>query len=400
MDKCVCIKDYISQAEISKLASDLIKIKSFSNMQNQEKEVAEYIYKAFEKEGIETSLVQVEEGRPNVYAVIKGTGGGKSLMLSGHTDTVPAYDMEDAFSGEVTGGTIFGRGACDMKGALAAMIATMFAIKRSGTLLKGDLHFTGIIDEEEKGKGVRELIVNGPFVDGAIIGEPTNLRLATGNKGLEWIEIEIVGKQVHAGEMKKGINAISKASKLIEKIEREYIPVLNSRKHPLLGSPTLNFGTIYGGDQPSTVPGSCIIKIDRRWLPEESVEEVYEELKKIIEELNNKDPEFIGIVRDVFAEEDILIHKPFYTDSSNNLVFAIQSAMDKINADGKNYIKEPIAFPAWTDAGYLSNYTNTSCVIIGPGDLALAHSDSDSVNEVDLYEAALLYGKIALEFCN
>jgi acetylornithine deacetylase/succinyl-diaminopimelate desuccinylase len=148
------------------------------------------------------------------------------------------------------------------------------------------------------------------------------------------------------------------------------------------------------------VPGSCIIKIDRRWLPEESVEEVYEELKKIIEELNNKDPEFIGIVRDVFAEEDILIHKPFYTDSSNNLVFAIQSAMDKINADGKNYIKEPIAFPAWTDAGYLSNYTNTSCVIIGPGDLALAHSDSDSVNEVDLYEAALLYGKIALEFCN
>ena len=394
------INEHITIEEISKIASDLVKIKSYSNMENQEQGVAEYIHGIFQREGIESELIIVEKGRPNVNAAIRGTGGGKSLMLTGHTDTVPSYGMENAFSGEISKGVLYGRGACDMKGALASMICTMIGMKRAGIKLKGDLHFTGIIDEEEQGKGVLHLIKNGPFVDGAIIGEPTNMRLATGNKGLEWIEIEVIGKKVHAGEMKKGINAISKAAKLIAKIEKDYITVLNSRVHHLLGNPTLNFGTINGGDQPSTVPDSCIIKIDRRWLPSETQESVYGELRQIVLDMKEEDPEFSAIVRDVFESEKILPHKPFFTQNDDDLVKEIQLAMDSINADGQRYIREPLGFPAWTDAGYLSNYTEASCVILGPGELAFAHSIHDSVKLADLYAATLLYGEIAINFCN
>jgi acetylornithine deacetylase/succinyl-diaminopimelate desuccinylase family protein len=394
------IYDPINVEELSKIASDLVQIKSYSTMDNQEQEAAAYIFRIFEKEGIEASLIEAAPGRPNIQAVIRGTGGGRSLMLCGHTDTVPAYDMEQAFSGKISEGILYGRGACDMKGALAAMICAMLSIKRSGILLKGDLHFAGIIDEEEQGKGVAYLIKNGPYTDGAIIGEPTNLRLATGNKGLEWIDIEVLGKKVHAGEMKRGINAISKAAKLIDKIENEYYPVLDSRAHPLLGHPTLNFGTINGGDQASTVPGSCTIRIDRRWLPEESIESVYGELVHIIDELKAEDPEFDATVRDVFEKDDILTHRPFFTENTDGLVIAIQGTMETMNGHGSTFIKEPVAFPAWTDAGYLSNYTQISCVILGPGDLGLAHSVDEHIKITDLYEAVSLYEAIALSYCN
>ena len=116
-------------------------------------------------------------------------------MLSGHLDTVPAYGMENPFSGREADGILYGRGACDMKGPLAAMLAAFIGIKRSAMQLLGDLVFTGVIDEEEMGKGVEYLALHGPFVDGAVIGEPTNMRLALGHKGLEWMKINVFGKK-------------------------------------------------------------------------------------------------------------------------------------------------------------------------------------------------------------
>ncbi len=138
-----------------------------------------------------TQLKEVEPGRYNVTGILKGTGNGRSLMLCGHMDTVPAYGMNDPFSGRVEDGKLYGRGSCDMKGPLAAMLAAFIGIKRSGLPLKGDLVFAGVIDEEQTGKGVEYLAQNGPFVDGAVIGEPTDMRLALGHKGLEWLKIDV-----------------------------------------------------------------------------------------------------------------------------------------------------------------------------------------------------------------
>lgn len=390
------IKD---STELFKLAADLVKIPSYSFLYDSEKAIAEYIYNIFMKEGIESEIIEVIDGRPNVYAVIRGSGKGKSLMLSGHLDTVPAYGMENPFNGEIKDGKLYGRGSCDMKGALAAMIFSMISLKRDGIELKGDLYFTGVIDEEEKGKGIAQLIQSGPCTDGAIIGEPTNLRIAAGNKGLEWMEIVVLGKTVHGGEMDKGINAISKAAKLITRLETTYIPKLVEKRHHFLGAPTLNLGTIIGGDQPSSVPGQCSIRVDRRWVPGETIEEVYQGIETVIRELKQEDSQFNAELKDIFEKDDLMPHQPFFTKEDDPLINATKNAMISMKKEGYILNKDLTVFPAWSDAGCLSNFTNTSCIVLGPGNLALAHTAEEYIEVEEILKAAILYRNVAMEYC-
>lgn len=384
----------IKEAEVVKIASDLIRIPSYSHTENQEKRVAEYIYNLLKEENIPVELKEVLKGRFNVTAYLKGEGGGKSLMLSGHLDTVPPYDMENPFTPVLKDGVLYGRGACDMKGPVSAMLLSLIALKRSGISLKGDVLFTGVIDEEEKGKGAEYLVKNGPFTDGAIIGEPTDMKIAVGHKGLEWIKVKVAGKKVHGGRMDEGINAIEMASKFIERIYDEYVPKLKERHHEILGQPTINIGKITGGDQPSTVPGECIIEIDRRWIPIEAREQVYEELNQIINDLKLEVPGFNADLSDMFTEDNLLSHKPFFTDKDDPIVKAAKEALT-----GKNKNTEETVFPAWSDAGTIAAYTNTKCIIMGPGDLRLAHSKDESIKVKDLTEAARIYTEIIMDYC-
>lgn len=384
----------IKEAEVVKIASDLIRIPSYSHTENQEKRVAEYIYNLLKEENIPVELKEVLKGRFNVTACLKGEGEGKSLMLSGHLDTVPPYDMENPFTPVLKDGVLYGRGACDMKGPVSAMLLSLIALKRSGISLKGDVLFTGVIDEEEKGKGAEYLVKNGPFTDGAIIGEPTDMKIAVGHKGLEWIKVKVTGKKVHGGRMDEGINAIEMASKFIERIYDEYVPKLKERHHEILGQPTINIGKITGGDQPSTVPGECIIEIDRRWIPIEAREQVYEELNQIINDLKLEVPGFNADLSDMFTEDNLLSHKPFFTDKDDPIVKAAKEALT-----GKNKNTEETVFPAWSDAGTIAAYTNTKCIIMGPGDLRLAHSKDESIKVKDLTEAARIYTEIIMDYC-
>ena len=290
--------------DVIQIASDLVKIPSCSQTRVRENDVSAYLYQLLNNEGIAAEVTEALPGRFNVTGILQGSGGGRSLMLCGHMDTVPAYDMQDPHSGLVENGVLHGRGACDMKGPLAAMLAAFIAIKRSNIRLKGDLIFAAVIDEEEMGKGVDYLALHGPFADGAVIGEPTSLRLALGHKGLEWIRVEVFGKKVHGGKMEEGINAIAMAGRLIGAIEQQYAPMIRERVHPLLGHPTINIGRIEGGDQPSTVPGSCTLEIDRRWIPGESLEQVYQELWDIILDLQQHDPRFKAEIKGYYPAED------------------------------------------------------------------------------------------------
>lgn len=397
------MKLFMDRSELFRIASELVQIPSNISLGGNEEELAKYIEGVFKKEGILSSLEDACDGRPNIYALIQGSGEGRSLMLTGHLDTVPGYGMEDPLSGEIRDGRLYGRGSCDMKGALAAMIAALISIKRSGIALKGDLRFIGVIDEEEAGRGTEYLVKNGPFTDGAIVGEPTGLRIGAGNKGLEWMEIKVKGKTVHGGAMEKGVNAISKAAKLITKLENSYIPGLEAKRHPVLGMPTLNFGTISGGDQPSSVPGECLIRVDRRWVPEETLEEVYGEIRSVIEDLKQEDASFDAEVRDMFENENLLQHQPFCTDEKDPLIFAVRNAMYNLEQDTEipsgTFQQELTLFPAWSDGGFISNLMKASCIILGPGDLTVAHSKEESIDLEQIYQAACLYQRIALEYC-
>ena len=394
------IKKLRDDSELYQIASDLVKIPSYSFLENCEKEVAAYIAGIFDKEGIETQIVEVLPGRPNVYGVLRGQGNGKSLNLSGHMDTVPAYSMENPFGGAMVDGILYGRGSCDMKGPLAAMIYTLIELKREGIKLQGDLYFTGVIDEEEQGKGIEAIIKNGPYTDGAIVGEPTDFRIAAGNRGLEWMEIVVSGQTVHGGAQDKGVNAILKAAKVISRLESDYIPALSVKKHALLGAPTFNIGTISGGDQLSTVPGKCTIKVDRRWIPEETRDEVYAGIRAVLAELEREDPQFRAELRDVFEGQDLLEHKPFFTEENDPLIRSAKAAFQSYDeATGTTLDKEITICPAWTDAGFLANFTNTKCIILGPGELPLAHSKEEHIKLADLGKAVEIYKRIAVEYC-
>ncbi len=391
------MKRFVDQIDPISIASELVKIPSFSFMENQEKEVAEYIYKMFSKEGIEVYLVEVAPGRPNVIAKIKGTGSGPSLMFLGHTDTVPLYDMRDGLSGIIEDGKLSGRGACDMKGQIASMISAVIAIKRARIPLKGDLYFAGVIDEERAGLGVDHLVKNGPIADATIVGEATNLKVARGQKGLEWIEIIVRGKKVHGSSKEKGVNAIEMAARLIQKIYNDLTPRLERRVHEVLGPPTINVGTIQGGDQPSTIPGECIIRLDRRCVPGESIPQVYEELNQLVDQLNHEDPRFQAEVKDMF-DGKLTPHLPFYLEKDEPLIKAVKKVLNPSLTEEISDDWLTVMY-AWTDAGIIANYTSSKCIIFGPGELTTAHSPQESIQGIELLRGAYLYGEIAIEYC-
>lgn len=388
------IREEVNKIDLAALVSDMVRIPSYSFMEEQEKEIALYIKRFFDREGIPCHITEIAKGRYNVSAVIKGKGKGKSLLLTGHIDTVPAYDMEEPFSGRIADGKVFGRGACDMKASIGAMMAAMAAVKKSGLALSGDLWFAGVADEEEKGTGTAELIKNGPHTDGVIVGEPTSLHIAPGHKGLEWIEASFAGKKVHGGHQKEGINAIEMAARFITKVYEEYVPLLESRAYPVLGAPTINIGTIQGGDQPSTVADKCVVTMDRRMVPSETIEQVYCELRELGEKLHEEDPRFNCIIRDMFEGEGLLPHLPFVTGDDDLLMIAIKESLADI---GEKAVTEP--FAAWTDAGFIAGATDAKCVVLGAGDLSVAHSAQEYADIEETYKAAEIYALCALKYC-
>ena len=377
------------------LTKEMVEIKSYSFMENQEEEISKYILDFFTENGITSYRTEIVPGRYNTFAILKGedSENNPSLLLTGHMDTVPAYDFKEAFTAREDADYLYGRGSCDMKGALAAMMRAMVNIKESGTKLKGDLIFCGVADEEEAGIGTESLIKTGPEATYAVIGEPTKLEIALGHKGLEWIEISFKGKKVHGGAQKDGVNAIMMAGRFLHKLETEYLPKLEKRTHPVLGTATPNIGTITGGDQPSTVADKCSIRLDRRCLTDETIAQVYEELQAICNELHEEDPKFEAEIRDVFNGET-MPHIPFCTDENSPLVKAAENALGR---EGMTPVLT--CFPAWSDAGFMNALTKSECIVLGPGDLSVAHSIHEKISKKQLLTAVSVYEEMAREIC-
>jgi acetylornithine deacetylase/succinyl-diaminopimelate desuccinylase-like protein len=189
---------------------DLVRTPSHRGIPRQEERAAGLLAAWLRAHGIEVTLDEVVPGRPNVMARVAGAGPGRTLLFCGHTDTVPLNDGEPGvgFSGEIRDGRLFGRGACDMKGAIAAMAAALVALSETGALSAGQVVLAAIVDEEMESLGAERLVATGFRADGAIVGEPTENRLALGHKGLEWIEVEFQGKAAHGGTPEAGINVL------------------------------------------------------------------------------------------------------------------------------------------------------------------------------------------------
>lgn len=391
------IFDYVKEDEVIELTRELVKIPSHVDTPGREKEVAQFIYEFCKKEGLETELIEVDGERTNVMAYIKGEGDGKTLLFNGHTDTVPPYDMTiEPYGGEVKDGFVWGRGGNDMKGAIASMLIAMVGLKRAEAKLNGNIIFAGVIGEEERSEGTEYLVKNGIKADGAIVGEPSNYEYAIGHRGLEWLEIKVKGKAAHGGVPNLGINAISKAAKLILKIEEQVIPQLKDRDNEFMGPSVMNFGKIEGGNQPSTVADWCSIKIDRRYIPGESVESVIKEYQDVIDLLKKEDADFDAEIIRMPNNMLTLDHLYLITDENHPIVNSVKKSIkEKI---GK--MPEITRRRGWTDAALLSGFAKIPTVVTGPGDIAYSHTKDEKVPVNQLVDYVDIYAKIAIDFCN
>ncbi len=390
-------QNYLEEEALLDLTRKLISIPSYHGLENPEAEISLYLRDFLAQEGLEAERRETPEGRFNVLARYgEGRSFEKTLMLNGHTDTVDIANMiVPPFSGEVSEGKIFGRGSVDMKAALAAMIYAILAIKRAGVSLEGEVVFAGVADEEFWNAGTRDLVTRGPQTRYAIVGEPTELKIYHGHRGLEWIEIVIKGKYAHGGTPEKGINAIEKAGLLIRALSEELLPRIRERSHPITGPATLNLGQIIGGTQPSTVAGECLLRLDRRWIPGESTESVLRELEDLGEKLHGMDGNFrmeVSNMRNM--EENLLGQPPLVTSPDSPLVRVLEEAllqMDKIPQKGH--------FPGWTDAGLLSYCGKIETVVFGPGDISCAHTEREYCDIDQILASARAYIAAILELC-
>lgn len=377
------MKPFNTQSEVLRLVQDLIPIESHSDVPRREAVIGRFLVNWFQEHDIEAELQPVENGRANVVARIPGSGG-PSLMFNGHMDTVPAGSMSDAYEPQIRDGVLWGRGACDMKGAVAAMACAMAAIVHEGASdgLTGDLLFTGTVGEETGSIGVKALIEAGVKTRYAVVGEPTSLRIGISHKGACFIRISLIGRGAHGSRPDEGVNAVSYASQIIRALETDLRAKLAKRVHPLLGAPTVSVGRISGGTQPNIIAERCSVDIDRRTLPDE--DNIVEEITALVAGICDPIGGLSWSVEEM-PETAVVPHFALGTSLDAKLVVCAQQACQRLGLPS-----DPVGVPYWTDGGHLAA-SGVETIILGPGDIANAHGPNDRVEISELATSIELY---------
>jgi len=375
-----------SHSEVLRLTQDLISIESHIDAPGREAAIGRFLVTWFRDHAIDAELQIVEGESRNVVARIPGSDG-PSLMLNGHMDTVPAGDMADAFSPSIRDGVLWGRGACDMKGAVAAMACAMASIVHEGSSdgLGGDLLFTGTVGEETGSIGVKALVEADVTTTYAIVGEPTSLRVGIAHKGACFIRVSLTGRGAHGSCPDEGVNAVSYGSQIIRTLETELRARLSKRVHPLLGTSTVSVGRISGGTHPNIVAEHCQIEIDRRILPNE--DEALSEIRQLVADIC--DP-IDGLAWEVeeMLETAIVPHVALGTAANAVITQVAQAVCQQMGLP-----HEPVGVTYWTDGGHLAA-CGVETLILGPGDIANAHGPHDRVETSELTMAVDIYGDL------
>ena len=332
------------------------------------------------------------DGRPNLIGIFQGEGGGRSLILNGHIDTMPFGDKSawgyDPFLGEEKEGQIYGLGSTDMKGGLVASLLAIDLVKSSNLKIKGDIIFESVIDEEGGGNGTLALVQQGIKADGAIVCEPTDLNLQVGHMGFFFYEIKLQGKALHSSRKSEGVNAIHKAIDVINELEKLEHQWLLKYKHPLMPPPTLNVGVIKGGEAGSTVPDECSFKICVHYYPGLEQSKIEGDIKKAVSSVTAGD--------DWLQENPPEIKK--YQEGG---AFEIDQDHEIVQILNKNIPpdREITASPAGNDARLLNNITDIPTVVFGPGKPEDAHSINESLSIDDYLKSILIYANFIVDWC-
>jgi acetylornithine deacetylase/succinyl-diaminopimelate desuccinylase family protein len=330
-----------------------------------EKNAADFLAAIAARAGLEVELQKVLPGRPNIIARLLPKNKTKqTILLAPHLDTVGADGTQ--FIPQRKNGRLHGRGACDTKGSVAAMLAALCELAEAGPRpLETEIVFAGLIDEENAQAGSRALVAGGFKADLAIVGEPTKLQVVTAHKGSLWLELATRGRAAHGATPHLGRNAILEMARVVEVLETDYATHLKNQKHRLLGAGTVNVGTISGGTQPNIVPDRCVISIDRRTLPGETEAGVRREIARLLaaEKLSAK-----------ISSAKLAPALPLETDPRLPLVRQFLGAAKQIRPMGVDY---------FCDAAVLAAGGIPS-IVFGPGDIAQAHTAEEWISLAQL----------------
>jgi len=347
-----------------------------------EEGVARYMAERLGGAGMECELTGLGPGRVNLLA--RTGGGSPGLMLAGHTDTVGTVGYPDAYAAEARGGRVHGRGACDMKGALACYLEVAEVLRAVGPPLAGSLFVAGVADEEYRMEGAKEVGRSGPRVGGVIVGEPTGLRVCPASKGRVSTFVVTRGRAAHSSVPETGVNAITHMGRVLRALEGYAEGLLEgSEVHPLLGRPRVNPGVISGGVQVNVVPDECRLEVDRRTLPGETRESVYGELEALLSATGWGVPDF-----DARLTEPSWLVPANETPAEHPLVAALLDGAEEVLGEREG----PGGFVAGSDAAYYGS----PAVICGPGSLEQAHTTDEYVEVEELVAATRIYLRVVL----
>jgi acetylornithine deacetylase len=364
------------------LAQRLIAIPT-ENPPGNERVAAEFLADYLADNGWSVDVPYIAPGRPNVVVHIDGRAPGPHLIFDGHLDVVPAGDgwTRDPYAPRIENGRLYGRGAADMKGGVAAMIAATEAVLRAEVPLSGSLTLAIVADEEEGNSGTRHLVESGLRGTWAIIPEPTELLPVIAHKGSANVRVHVRGVAAHASTPEQGVNAVDQAARIMARLS-ELGGRLRARQHDLLGHPTLTVCGIHGGFNDYTVPAACTLVLNRRVLPSETRDSVLAELQAELDELARLDPSF-----------DAVLEAPSFTpametDAESAVVLALRSAVQRVRG-----VDPGVAgWSATSDGSILRHEGQLPTVIFGPGSIARdAHRPDESVAVTDVTQCARIF---------
>lgn len=369
--------------ELARLTSELVAIDSVNPSLVAggagEAEIARFVAAWLGEAGLDVEVLEHTPGRPSVVAVARGSGGGRSLLLNAHLDTVGTAGMETPFSPRVDGGRLYGRGALDMKGSLATiMLAGREALGRH---LRGDVIVAAVADEEAGSVGT-EALLERFRADAAIVAEPTWLELAIAHRGFVGFEVTVRGRAAHGSRPERGVDAIVRMGRVLVRLEELDRQLQSAPAHQLLGTGSAHASVIDGGQELSSYPERCVLLAERRTLPGETAADVERELAGILAEAGRDDPDFRVDVRVPFARDayELAPDDPFV-----GLV--------------RRHAGDPtiVGMPFWADSG-LIGAVGIPTVLFGPGGEGL-HEAEEWVELADLERCLVVYLAVARELC-
>ena len=351
-----------------------------------ERAIATWVREFFEQRGIVVWEQEVFPDRPNVIARLPGRDPSRRIILEAHMDTVSVQGMSIApFDPRVEDGKVFGRGSCDTKAGLAAMMHAVASLHEEGIQPPCEVWLAAVVDEEFSYRGVVKLCEH-LTGDAALVAEPTGMRAIIAGKGVLRWRITVRGKAAHSSKPHLGVNAISHAARIVLAIEEDHAR-LAAKVHPLLGPATVNVGIIRGGVQVNFVPDTCIIEIDRRMLPGETGPGVLAHYQGLLDELKARHPTF-----DAVMEPPMLVDEALETAADSAPAKVASAVLSEMGLDGALG-----GVPFGSDASKLSRQGIPS-LIIGPGDIDQAHAAVEFVAISEVGRALTFYRNFITRF--